>query len=170
VVPTVLPSCHLVVGEEGGVLVDVGAGTLRLLADPLEAELVDALRAAGVPDLDVGHVVVGAPVEHRDALVRARDLVGSHRHLVVNKGSAALAPIGCDKASGLLAAVTYLGAEGLPIVAIGDAANDLPMFAMATFPYAVANADRAVREAGIPITRAAAGSGVAEALRRHLPI
>lgn len=169
VVPEVLALVHLVVGEEGGVMVDVATGEIRLLADPLEPAVVAALQGAGVPDLDIGHVVVGGPFTHFDAFARARDLVSSSRHLVVNKQSVALAPAGCNKASGLRAAITARGAEGLPIVAIGDAANDLPMFAIADHPYGVANADHAVHLAEIPLTRESAGRGVAEALGHHLP-
>jgi hydroxymethylpyrimidine pyrophosphatase-like HAD family hydrolase len=170
VVPSVVELCHRVVGEEGGVLVDVALGRVELLAEPLEENLLAALQAAGVPDLDVGHVVLGGPVSFLEAMTAARDSVGSTRRVVVNKGSCALTPPGCDKASGLGAAIRSLGAEGVPIVAIGDAANDLPMFAMATFPYGVANADDAVRSSGVPLTWGAAGLGVAEALQRHRPI
>lgn len=169
VVPEVLPLVELVVGEEGGVLVDVATGEVRLLAAALEPALLAALRGAGVPDLDIGHVVVGGPFSHFDAFASARDLVGSNRHLVVNKQSVALAPEGCNKASGLRAAIAARGAEGRPIIAIGDAANDLPMFAIADHPYGVANADHAVRLADIPLTRGRAGRGVAEALGHHRP-
>ena len=55
-----------------------------------------------------------------------------------------------------------------PIMAIGDAANDLPMFAIATIAIGVANADDAVRASGVPLTTASFGSGVAEALHEHL--
>lgn len=169
VVPEVLPLCRMVVGEEGGVLVDLETDTVELLAPALAPELVAALRAAGVPDLDVGHVVVGGPVEYEHTFAEARDRLGSLQHLVINKQSVALAPPGCDKASGLTAAIERLGAHDRPIFAIGDAANDLPMFAIATYPYAVANADSAVRESGVPFTEGSAGRGVAEALRLHLP-
>lgn len=169
VVPAIVELCDRIVCEEGGVLVNVANGELTLLADPLEPVLVDALRAAGVPDLDVGHVVVGAPAAWRAAVQSARDSVGSQRHLVVNKGSVALAPEGCDKGTGLRAAVDDLGVQALPIIAIGDAANDLPMFAIAAIAVAVANADDVVRAAGISLTSGAAGVGVAEALRTHLP-
>ncbi len=56
-----------------------------------------------------------------------------------------------------------------PVLAIGDAANDLPMFAVATLAVAVANADAAVLDAGVRQTAGSFGSGVAEALRVHLP-
>lgn len=169
VVPSVLGLFDRVVCEEGGVMVDVASGELTLLAEPVEPALVAALQAAGVPALDVGHVVVGAPFDYLALVTDVRDRVGSGRHIVVNKGSVALAPLGCDKGTGLRAAVADLGLDGMPVIAIGDAANDLPMFAIATIAVGVANADDAVRASGVQLTAAAAGLGVAEALRQHLP-
>ena len=126
--------------------------------------------AAGVPDLDVGHVVVGAPTTSLDVVTEVRDRVGSSRAIVTNKGSIALTPAGCDKGTGLRAAIADSATcRTLPILAIGDAANDLPMFAIATIAVGVANADDAVRASGVPLTTASFGSGVAEALRRFLP-
>ena len=165
VVPGILGFVARVVCEEGGVLVNVESGKLTLLAEGVEADLVAALRAAEVPYLDVGHVVVGAPTTSEALVAKVRDTVGSTRRIVTNKGSIALAPVGCDKASGLRAAIADLQLEELPIVAIGDASNDLPMFAIATFAFGVANADDAVRASGVQLTTASFGSGVAEALR-----
>jgi hydroxymethylpyrimidine pyrophosphatase-like HAD family hydrolase len=169
VVPDVLALTNRVVCEEGGVLVNVATHELTLLTDPVEPELVAALRAAGVPQLDVGHVVIGAPTTSRSLVTEVRDRVGSTRRIVTNKGSIALTPAGCNKAVGLRAAIADLGLERLPIMAIGDASNDLAMFEIATVAVAVANADEAVRASGVPLTMASFGLGVAEALRRHLP-
>ncbi len=169
VVPTIVALCDRIVCEEGGVMVSVASGELTLLAEPVEQALLAALREAAVPDLDVGHVVVGAPVTWLAAVEAARQSVGSQRHLVVNKGSVALAPTGCNKGTGLRAALASLGVEQRRVIAIGDAANDLPMFAIASIAIGVANADEAVRAAGVPLTSGAAGLGVAEALHAHLP-
>ena len=169
VIPGVLELAVRAVCEEGGVMVDVVTGQLSLLAEPVEPALLDELRSAGVPSLDIGHVVVGAPTSWREVVTAARDRAGSGRAIITNKGSIALTPPGCDKASGLRAAVADLGLERLPILAIGDASNDLAMFAIATVAVAVANADDAVRASGVPLTTASAGLGVAEALRRYLP-
>lgn len=169
VVPTVVGLCDRAVCEEGGVLVDVATGELVLLAEPVEPAVVAGLLAAGVPELDVGHVVVGAPSAWIATVEAVRAATGSRRHLVVNKASVALAPEGCDKGTGLRAAVAELGVEHQRILAIGDAANDLPMFAIAAIAVGVANADAAVRAAGVQLTSAASGLGVAEALHRHLP-
>jgi hydroxymethylpyrimidine pyrophosphatase-like HAD family hydrolase len=169
VLPSVLHLFDLAVCEEGGVLVQVATGDIRLLADPVEPLLVQALRDAGVPALDVGRTVIGAPSDHAATIAAVRDRMASTRVLVTNKGSVALVPARCDKGTGLLAAVAELGLEGTPIIAIGDAQNDLPMFAVATIAVGVSNADEAVRATGVEITHGAAGVGVAEALQRHLP-
>jgi hydroxymethylpyrimidine pyrophosphatase-like HAD family hydrolase len=168
-IPEVLVLADCVVCEEGGVIVDVASGQVTLLADPVDGDMVAALVDAGVAPLDVGHVVVGAPATFIDEMSDVRDRFGGARRLVRNKASLALAPDGCDKASGLRAAIAVLGADDRPILAIGDAANDLPMFAAATIAVGVANADDAVRAAGVPLTAASVGLGVAEALQRYLP-
>jgi hypothetical protein len=169
VVPTIVELTDRVVCEEGGVLVNVSTGQLTLLADPAEPALLAALNAAGVPDLDVGHVVIGAPTSWLDVVTEVRDNANSARAIITNKGSIALTPVGCNKASGLRAAIEDLGLDGPPIMAIGDATNDLAMFAIATIAVGVANADDAVKASGVPLTTASFGLGVAEALRRFLP-
>ncbi|MFM2077692.1 MAG: hypothetical protein RJA49_1582 [Actinomycetota bacterium] len=166
----VLGLFHRVVGEEGGYLADVASGEVRLLAPALDPLLVGALRDAGVPDLDVGSVVVGGPVSHLEVFTDLCARIGGGRRVVINKQSVALVPAGHDKRSGLLAVLDDLGMPDARVIAIGDAANDLPMFAAATVAVAVANADTAVRAAGIELTELSFGDGVAEALRRHLPL
>jgi hydroxymethylpyrimidine pyrophosphatase-like HAD family hydrolase len=121
VVSEVLPMISRAICEEGGVLVNVGTGELTLLAEPAEPDLITALRAAGVPDLDIGHVVIGAPTTSLDMVTEVRDQVGSQRRVIINKGSIALAPAGSDKGTGLRAAIADLHLEGRAIIAIGDA-------------------------------------------------
>ena len=169
VVSEVLPMTDRAVCEEGGVLVNVGTGELTLLAEPAEADLITALRTAGVPNLDIGHVVIGAPTTSLDVVTEVRDRVGSKRRVITNKGSIALAPPACDKGTGLRAAIADLHLEGRAIIAIGDASNDVAMFDVATIAVGVANSDDAVRASGVQLTTASYGLGVAEALRRHLP-
>ena len=55
------------------------------------------------------------------------------------------------------------------MIAVGDATNDLPMFARADVAVAVANAEPALTATGIEVTDLPFGAGVAEALTRHLP-
>jgi hydroxymethylpyrimidine pyrophosphatase-like HAD family hydrolase len=169
VVPGLVELCDRVVCEDGGVVVNVATGQLTLLAAPVDRALVEALEAAGVPSLDVGHVTVGAPSSASALVTEVRDRLGGCQDVVTNKGSVSLSPAGCDKGVGLRAAMRELGLEHLPILAIGDAANDLPMFAMATIAVGVGNADEAVRRSGVVLMHSPTGRGVAEALRRFLP-
>jgi hydroxymethylpyrimidine pyrophosphatase-like HAD family hydrolase len=170
VVPEVVALASRVVCEEGAVMVDVANQALTLLGDPVDPQLVAGLVAAGVPALDIGHVVVGAPIGSLEIVTSVRDRLAPDRTIVTNKSSIALAPKGCDKGSGLRAALAELHLEESPILAIGDAENDLPMFAIATIAVGVANADDAVRASGVPLTAASVGLGVVEALRRFLPL
>ena len=168
VVADVLPLCDLVVAEDGGVLADVTTGTIELLAPRIDGELIAALHAAGVTDMDIGHVAVGAPRRFEVEVRTVNDRLGGTRTVLTNKGSVTLVPSGCDKGTGLLAARSRLADAAMAILAIGDAANDLPMFAVATIAVAVANADDDVRASGVILTRATYGDGVAEALERFL--
>jgi HAD superfamily hydrolase (TIGR01484 family) len=161
---------HRVVGEEGGYLADVESGAVRLLAPALDQSIVDALQRAGVQHLDVGRVTVGSSAVHLDAFLEVSERLAGCLRVVVNKDSVALVPTGYDKGTGLRTALAELGASEASVVAIGDASNDLPMFAVASVAVGVANADEAVRAAGVELTLAPFGDGVAEALRRHLPI
>jgi hydroxymethylpyrimidine pyrophosphatase-like HAD family hydrolase len=169
VVPDVVPLADIAVCEEGGVIVDVASRQVTLLAEPVSEELIAALVAAGVPALDIGHVVVGAPATSLEAVTEVRDRLAPDRKIVTNKASIALTPTGYDKGTGLRAAIDALQMAERPILAIGDAENDLPMFAVATVAVGVANSDDAVRASGVPLTKASVGLGVAEALHQYLP-
>jgi len=160
---------HRVVGEEGGFLADVANGAVRLLAPPLDRSIVEALRVAGVEHLDIGRVTVSAAASDAGAFVGVSGSTQGRWHVVTNKDSVALSPVGHDKGTGLRSALADLDALDVPVLAIGDAGNDLPMFAVATIAVGVANADRNVTEAGIALTKASFGDGVAEALHHHLP-
>src|SRR3954464_5479402 len=81
VVPDVVELVARAVCEEGGVMVDTTTGGVTLLAEPVEPDLVDALNAAGVPMLDVGRVVVGAPATSIGVVTDVRDRMGSSRRI-----------------------------------------------------------------------------------------
>jgi hydroxymethylpyrimidine pyrophosphatase-like HAD family hydrolase len=168
VVPDILPLCAAVVAEEGGVIVDLTTGRSTLLARPIDGALLTALADAGVTDLDVGRVAVGADRRFEAAVRAVHADHPDDREVIVNKGSIALVPRGCDKGTGLRFALRRIGCTSWPVLAVGDAANDLPMFAVATYPAAVANADDAVRAAGITMMDSSFGAGVAEAVHRFV--
>lgn len=163
----VLPVATCAVCEDGALWVDVATGTRHVLVTPPPRSLIDELRAAGVDDLVEGDVALGMPIERYGI---AEQVVERHPgfHLVVNKRSVAVIPDGCDKASGLDAAIDHHGLSDHCLLAIGDAENDMPMFSIADVAVGVANADATVRDAGVLITEGAYGLGVAEAVTVHL--
>jgi hydroxymethylpyrimidine pyrophosphatase-like HAD family hydrolase len=167
VIPDVLPLVAAAVCEEGSVLVDVATGQRTFFADPVDQRVADRLVAAGVDPVVVGEVMISGP---SSAIATFRALLPAGKRLVVNKDSVAVLPIGCDKGTGLRLAMTALGLDGRRLMAIGDAENDLPMFAIADVAVAVAGADAAVRAAGVTLTAAGWGAGVAEALRGALAL
>lgn len=127
--------------------------------------------SAGLPGRDNDEMVVyeatiGLPATARELAEAACARVGGC-YVVANKESIAIVPNGCDKGTGLAHAIAHLGMSDRVLMAIGDATNDLPMFAMADVAVAVANAEPALAATGIEVTRRAFGAGVAEALARH---
>jgi len=168
VIPEVLPLCIGAVCENGGVLVVREPAQHTLLHRQASSTLIAALQAAHIEPLDVGEVALGVPTVFGAEVAQIVAAAGTDEVMVHNKGSIMLLPPNCDKATGLRSALNTLQLTGSPIIAIGDAGNDLPMFEMATHPVAVANADDAVLAARVPRTRGVAGLGVAEAVNRLL--
>ena len=125
VVPTIVALTNLVVCEEGGVLVNVDTGRLTLLSDPAEPELLAALTAAGVPDLDVGHVVIGSPTSWLDIVTEARS---SRERGPSSPTRFDRDPDRLQQGIGATGGIADLELDEPSIMAIGGATNDLPMF------------------------------------------
>jgi HAD superfamily hydrolase (TIGR01484 family) len=157
-----------VVAENGAVLFRPATHAERALAGAPTASFVDALRARGVDPLAVGRVIVATSHPH-DAVVReVIGALGAPLHVVLNKGAVMVLPAGVDKASGLDAALVELGISPDDTVGVGDAENDLALFARCGMGVAVANALEAVRARAHLVTAGAAGAGVAELCARIL--
>ena len=172
IIPDVLRSTSVAVCEHGAVLVAVRAGTVEHLVTPVDPALQDMIAATDGHDMVVYEATIGLPASARQVAEDVCARVGGC-YVVGNKGSIAIVPIGCDKGTGLRRAIDHLAASDAgmaqrPIVAIGDATNDLPMFAIADVAVAVANAEPALAESGIELTSKGFGAGVAEALARHV--
>ena len=76
---------------------------------------------------------------------------------------------GVSKEAALRALGQELGADGRrPALAMGDTENDLGMLRLAERSLAPSNADRALRDQGIPVLRQPAQRAVAEGVRRLL--
>jgi hydroxymethylpyrimidine pyrophosphatase-like HAD family hydrolase len=174
IIPDVLRSTTVAVCEHGAVLVDVATGAVEHLAGPVDPAVQDIIAAADGCDMVVYEATIGLPASARPLAESACEQVGGC-YVVGNKSSIAIVPDGCDKGTGLRRAIEHLEASDasvrdMAIMAVGDATNDLPMFAIADVAVAVANAEPALTETGIEVTGKGFGAGVAEALARHVLI
>jgi phosphoglycolate phosphatase (TIGR01487 family) len=86
--------------------------------------------------------------------------VGSRTHV--------FAPRGLDKGVGVSRLLQVTGWDAKNMVAIGDSASDIPMFRIARFKVAVANADQKLKEMADYVTNRPYGEGVVEGLQKIL--
>jgi hydroxymethylpyrimidine pyrophosphatase-like HAD family hydrolase len=170
VIPDVLPVISVAVCEHGALLVDVASGRVTNLAPPVDRALAAQISAAGGESVEIYEATVGLPASEIEFAEAVCATPGSGCYVVTNKDSIAVVPDGCDKGTGLERAISHLGLQGHRVIAVGDATNDLPMFARADVAVAVANAEPALVATGVEVTDGAFGAGVAEALGRHLDL
>lgn len=168
VAPEIVDLAVGAVCEDGAVFVAPDDGTHRRFAPQPPDGIVEELARRGARDVVPGEIAVGMPIEHLPAASEVVALHHGRLRLEVNKNSVAVVPVGSDKGRGLRLALEHLGLSGVPVLAIGDASNDLPLFREATRAAAVANADAAVVTSGVPLARLPYGAGVAEIVREHL--
>jgi hydroxymethylpyrimidine pyrophosphatase-like HAD family hydrolase len=158
-------------GLAGGVA-EYGAAVYRAASDVAEPQVsaddqAAVERARGTldeaPGVRVGayhrHVVRASGVDARGrlgplgpgSLRAALTAAGDGLRPVPGEGQTDLVPAAVDKAKGLRALLASLACDpdGRPLaLAVGDAAEDLPMMALAALGRAPANADRAMRRSG----------------------
>ncbi|MGI8415495.1 MAG: HAD hydrolase family protein [Nakamurella sp.] len=154
-----------VVAENGGVLmVD---GRHRLLADPVNPSLIQALLGQGIP-LQQGEVLVGLSADHDVAALHEITRLGLDSTLLRNRGQLMILPTGVSKGAGLLIALAGFGLSAHNTLAVGDAENDHSMFEIAELAAAPPNALPAVKDHADLILQAANGQGVAALLTGQL--
>lgn len=128
---------------ENGAVAVVGQRA-RLLAAPVEPDVVAALDAHGIP-YRRGQVLLATDATHAGAVLEVIGAEGSDAQLIHNRGQLMVLPAGVTKGTGLLAVLADLGLSAHNAIAIGDAENDLAMFEVAEVGVAVANAVPSVR-------------------------
>ena len=168
---TVLPHLDVfarVVAENGALLHRPDTNETRRLAHPPPPAFVDELRARGVEPLAVGEVIVAMLAPHDRVVTETIRALRLPLHVVRNKESLMVLPIGVSKDSGLRAALDDLGLSACDVVGIGDAENDHALLTSCGLGVAVANATEALRSAADAVTRGAAGEGVVEVIEAML--
>jgi HAD superfamily hydrolase (TIGR01484 family) len=156
-----------VVAENGAVLYFPGSRETKVLGDPPEEALLEALRRHRVR-FDVGASIVATDEPFAEGALAAIRQTGVERTLVFNKGALMLLPGGVTKGTGLDAALEAMELSSHNTVCIGDAENDHVFLAMSECGVAVANAIPALKERADHVTRAPDGHGVIEFIDEHL--
>lgn len=158
----------LVVCENGAVLYEPIAKTVKLLAPPPEPAFIERLRACGIENLELGQVIVATWHPHETAALEVIQEMGLDLHITFNKGAVMILPPEINKGSGLRAALSELRVSSHNTLSVGDAENDLAMFSFSECSAAVANALPTVKSHASLTTRADHGQGVIELLDRLL--
>jgi HAD superfamily hydrolase (TIGR01484 family) len=112
-----------IVTENGGVLLDPASGQERLLTEPADPRVVEALRRRGVQPLIVGRAIVATREPFEVVALQTIRELGLELEIVFNKGAVMILPTGVTKATGLQAALADSACRR-PRRSVGDAEND----------------------------------------------
>ena len=159
--PQIAERVDALVLENGAVTVI--DGTTRPLSAPVDSALDDALAARGVP-CRRGEVLGAVDGEHAATVA---EVIGELRldcQIVRNRAALMVLPAGVTKGTGLGAALAEMNLSAHNTVAVGDAENDLSLFALAEIGVAVADAVPSVRQHADLVLEEPGGAGVAELL------
>lgn len=151
-----------VVAENGGLLYRPSNREEKPLAEPPPAAFVQALLDRGVGPISVGRVIVATWEPHETAVLDTIREQGLELQVIFNKGAVMILPSGCNKASGLRAALKLMNLTEHEVVAVGDAENDHAFLSLCECSAAVANALPSLKERANLVLQGDHGIGVTE--------
>ncbi len=125
-----------VVAENGAVVAFPASGRSAVLHDHPAAELLDALRAAGV-ECEAGEVVVEADAGAANRALEAIRALQQPLVIQFNRSRMMILPQGVSKATGLAAVLDALRLSAHNVLAVGDAENDHALLGAAEIGVAV---------------------------------
>ncbi|RLG23351.1 hypothetical protein DRN77_04725 [Methanosarcinales archaeon] len=149
----------VIIAENGAVIYDPANGTKILLGEGLE-ELRSAFADADY--VNVEEVIAATTIDHLEdvkAIIRRNDLSVD---IELNRNDVMIMPKGINKGSGVAKAAEINGIRREHLACIGDAENDLRMFAVAGIRVAVANAVEDLKNEADIICNEPYGDGVKE--------
>ena len=148
---------------ENGALIS-GPHGRRLLADPVDEVLEDALLRRRVP-VRAGEVLLACDAAHDLVVLEEIGRLGLDCQILRNRAALMVLPAGVTKGSGLLEALGDLGVSRHSTVTVGDAENDRRLLEVGEYGVAVANAVEALKEHADLVLGEADGQGVLGLLR-----
>jgi hydroxymethylpyrimidine pyrophosphatase-like HAD family hydrolase len=157
-----------VVAENGALLYRPANREYKTLGEAPSVEFVQALRAAGISPLSVGHCIVSTWQPHESKVLETIRDLGLELQVIFNKGAVMILPSGVNKATGLEAALLELGLSPHNCVGVGDAENDHALIRLSECGVAVGNALPLVQERADWVTRGRNGEGVVQLIDKLL--
>jgi hypothetical protein len=157
-----------VVAENGALLYRPANREYKTLGEAPSAEFVQALRAAGISPLSVGHCIVSTWQPHESKVLETIRDLGLELQVIFNKGAVMILPSGVNKATGLEAALLELGLSPHNCVGVGDAENDHALIRLSECGVAVGNALPLVQERADWVTPGRNGEGVVQLIDKLL--
>lgn len=156
-----------IVAENGAVLHRTATRQSEILGQAPPEILLQELRRQRIAPLFVGSSIITTTARYLDAASLALRKLKLHLdyELVTNDETLLILPPGIDKASGVNEALRELGVSRHNLVAIGNADNDLPLFATAEHAVAVNNSADTVKQAADHVTAADYCDGFLELAR-----
>ena len=174
-----LATSGFVIGENGGMVWDTKEGfPIRKLANGLRAKEAAYWLSTKIPDLDPAGIESNRWREtewclnEMDNLQKIKETISDSDYSdlsVVPTGFAIhLCTPGLDKSSGLKVAFSQRDIDPSRVIAVGDAANDIPMFQLCGFAVAVNDNDEQVVGSADHITQEKGTLGTIEFLEQLL--
>ncbi len=158
----------LIVAENGALIYYPSTGEEKVLGKGAPPAFVQMLRRAGANSLSVGRSIVATVKPHEAEVYKAIDELGLNLHVIMNRESVMVLPVGVDKATGFRAAMAELRLPIASAVGIGDAENDYAFLSLCGLSVAVANAIPSLKERVQLVTSNENGAGVVEVLQELL--
>jgi hydroxymethylpyrimidine pyrophosphatase-like HAD family hydrolase len=153
-----------VVAENGALMYRPGTRERVELGEPPPQSLITALQGTGIP-LAVGHTILATVRPHEAVVLECIAHLGLEQQVIFNKGAVMVLPPGCNKASGLKAALAELGLSPRNVVAGGDGENDHAMLELSEYSVATANGIATLKDAADYVTTATHGDGILEVIQ-----
>ncbi len=159
--PQIAQHVDTLVLENGAVTV-IG-GRTHALSAPVESGLDEALTDRGIP-YRRGEVLLAVDGEHAATVVEVIGQLGLDCQIVWNRAAMMVLPAGVTKGAGLAAVLTEMNLSAHNTIAVGDAENNLSLFAIAEVGVAVADAIPSVRQHADLVLDEPDGDGVVDLL------
>lgn len=147
---------------ENGAVTVIG-GKARALAPPVDGALEEALAGRGIT-CRRGDVILAVDGAHATPVVEAIGELGLDYQITRNRAATMVLPAGVTKGTGFATILAALDLSPHNAVAVGDAENDLSLFAAAEIGAAVADAVPSVRRNADLVLDKPNAAGVAELL------